>query len=162
MSRRSSQLRILRFARDDRKREGFTLIELLVVIAIIATLASVVAPSIFGHVGDARQNAAKSQIEIFGLALDSYGLDNSSYPTSDQGLGALRETPVTGEAPRNWRGPYLRKAVPNDPWGRPYVYVAPGRVNAQSYDLYTLGRDGRAGGTGEDADVTSWGGPVSP
>jgi general secretion pathway protein G len=120
----------------------------------------VVAPAVFGHVSDARQNAAKSQIEILGLALDSYNLDNGGYPTTEQSLGALRESPVAGEAPRNWRGPYLKKAVPNDPWGRPYIYVGPGRVNTQSYDLYSLGRDGRIGGAGEDADLTSWGGAV--
>ena len=93
-------------------REGFTLIELVVVIAIIATLASVVGPAVFGHVADARTSAARSQVEIFGLALDSYSLDNGSFPTTEQGLGALRESPVLGEAPRNWRGPYLRQSLP--------------------------------------------------
>ncbi|MBA2684236.1 MAG: type II secretion system major pseudopilin GspG [Gemmatimonadaceae bacterium] len=143
-------------------RAGFTLIELLVVIAIIATLAAVVAPSIFRNVGDAKVNAAKSQVEIFALALDSYRIDNDVYPTSDQALTALRTLPATGDAPRNWRGPYLRKAVPLDPWGRAYIYVAPGKENVTAYDLYSLGRDGKIGGDGEDADVTSWGGPVHP
>jgi len=143
-------------------RRGFTLIELLVVIAIIAALAGVVAPAVFGHVSDARHSAAKSQVEIFALALDSYNLDNDYYPSTEQGLSALRVLPALGAAPRNWRGPYLRKAVPLDPWGRPYIYVAPGRANPGSYDLYTLGRDGSIGGTGEDADVTSWGGEVLP
>ena len=144
------------------KRRAFTLIELLVVIAIIATLAAVVAPQVFRNVGDAKASAAKSQIEIFALALDAYRLDNDQYPSSDQGLAALRVTPTTGDLPRNWRGPYLRKTVPLDPWGRPYVYLAPGKVNAGTYDLYSLGRDGKVGGDGEDADVTSWGGPVTP
>lgn len=139
---------------------GFTLIELLVVIAIIATLAAVVAPAIFRNVGDAKVNAAKSQVEIFALALDSYRIDNDLYPSGDQNLGALRTLPTTGDAPRNWRGPYLRKAVPLDPWGRPYLYVAPGKENPTSYDLYSLGRDGKVGGDGEDADITSWGGVV--
>jgi len=143
-------------------RHGFTLIELLVVIAIIATLAAVVAPQVFRNVGDAKASAAKSQIEIFALALDSYRVDNDTYPSTDQGLAALRTMPTTGDVPRNWRGPYLRKTVPLDPWGRPYVYVAPGRENAQSYDLYSLGRDGKVGGDGEDADITSWGGAVHP
>jgi general secretion pathway protein G len=150
-------------------RPGFTLIELLVVIAIIATLAGVVAPAVFRNVGDAKADAAKSQLEIFALALDSYRVDNDAYPTSEQGLAALRTMPTAptagstmGDPPRNWRGPYLRKVVPSDPWGRPYVYVSPGRENATSYDLYTLGRDGKLGGEGEDADVTSWGGPVRP
>ena len=143
-------------------RRGFTLIELLVVIAIIATLAAVVAPAVFRNVGDAKVNAARSQIELFALALDAYRLDNDVYPETVQGLAALRTLPPTGEAPRNWRGPYLRKTVPPDPWGRAYVYVSPGVENAASYDLYTLGRDGKTGGEGEDADLTSWGEPVRP
>lgn len=143
------------------RRGGFTLIELLVVIAIIATLAAVVAPEIFRNVSDAKVTAATSQLGIFSLALDSYRLDNSQYPTTAQGLQALR-TPPPGRSggPLNWRGPYLRKDVPLDPWGRPYVYVAPGVTNPDAYDLYTLGRDGAVGGAGEDADLTSWGGPV--
>jgi general secretion pathway protein G len=141
---------------------GFTLIELLVVIAIIATLAAVVAPAVFHHVGDAKTEAAKSQIEIFSLALDSYRLDNDSYPTTEQGLSALRTMPQAGSRPRNWRGPYLRKEVPLDPWGRSYVYTAPGKANPASYDCYTLGRDGKVGGEDEDADITSWGGAVVP
>lgn len=146
------------------RREGFTLIELLVVIAIIATLAAVVAPTIFQNVGDAKVGAAKSQIESFALALDSYRLDNSVYPSTTQGLEALRTMPAPdAEAPpMNWRGPYLRRTVPLDPWGRPYVYQSPGTVNPTSYDLYTLGRDGKIGGSGEDADITSWGGAVHP
>lgn len=144
------------------RRRGFTLIELLVVIAIIATLAAVVAPQVFRNVGDAKASAAKSQVEIFALALDSYRLDNDVYPTSDQGLAALRTLPTSGDLPRNWRGPYLRKTVPLDPWGRPYVFVAPGKENPGSYDLYSLGRDGKVGGEGEDADITSWGGAVKP
>jgi general secretion pathway protein G len=130
---------------------------MLVVLAIIAVLAAVVGPEIFRNVGDANAGAARSQIEMLGLALDQYRLDNHAYPGTEQGLQALRVAPTAGEAPRAWRGPYLRRAVPADPWGRPYVYVAPGRANPQGYDLYTLGRDGREGGTGEDADVTSWG-----
>jgi general secretion pathway protein G len=135
---------------------------LLVVIAIIATLAAVVAPSIFRNVGDAKASATKSQIEIFSLALNSYRLDNDTYPTSDQGLEALRTAPATGDIPRNWKGPYLSRVVPLDPWGRAYVYVSPGRANPTSFDLYSFGRDGRLGGDGEDADITSWGGAVQP
>jgi general secretion pathway protein G len=143
-----------------RRRRGFTLIELLVVIAIIATLAAVVAPAVFRNVGDAKTSVAKSQIEIFAIALNSYRLDNDEYPTAERGLEALRTLPVGGEAPRNWKGPYLSRVVPLDPWGRPYIYVAPGTENPTSFDLYTLGRDGKPGGEGEDADITSWGGPV--
>lgn len=143
-----------------RSESGFTLIELMVVIAIIATLAAVVAPAVFHHVSDAKAEAARSQIEIFSLALDSYRLDNDTYPTTEQGLAALRAIPTVGSQPRNWRGPYLRKEVPLDPWGRAYVYGAPGKANPASYDCYTLGRDGKVGGEGEDADITSWGGAV--
>ena len=143
-----------------RDRSGFTLIEILVVLAIIATLAALVGPSVFRNVGDSRAQAARSQLELFALALEQYRLDNHVYPASDQGLAALRTLPAAGEPPRNWRGPYLRRVVPDDPWKRAYIYVAPGRENPESYDLYSLGRDGRAGGEGEDADVTSWGGPV--
>ena len=146
--------------RASRRRRGFTLIELIVVIAIIATLASVVGPSLFGNVGDAKVNAARSQLQIFALALDSYRLDNDQYPSSEQGLGALRALPSSGEAAKNWRGPYLRQGVPLDPWGRAYLYASPGISNPEAYDLYSLGRDGRVGGTGEDADVTSWNGAV--
>lgn len=143
-------------------RPAFTLIELLVTIAIIAILAAIVAPSVFRNVGDAKASAARSQIEILALALDAYRLDNDVYPPSEQGLAALRTLPTAGEIPRNWRGPYLRRTVPLDPWGRPYVYVVPGRANPTSYDLYTFGRDGTIGGEGEDADITSWGEPVEP
>src|SRR5215211_503890 len=121
-------------------RRGFTLIELLVVIAIIATLAGIVAPAVFRNVGDAKASAAKSQLEMLALALNSYRLDNDRFPSTEQGLQALRAMPAvadaeSGELPRNWRGPYLSRVVPPDPWGRPYVYTAPGRVNPQSFDL---------------------------
>jgi general secretion pathway protein G len=136
------------------------MLELLVTLAIIATLAAVVAPMLFRHVGDARTRSAQSQLQVLGLALDSYRLDNGAYPTVDQGLQALRVRPTTGEVSGSWRGPYVRQEIPDDPWGRPFVYLQPGVENPDAYDLFTLGRDGRAGGEGEDADVTSWGGPV--
>ncbi|HEY0778982.1 MAG TPA: type II secretion system major pseudopilin GspG [Gemmatirosa sp.] len=146
-------------------RHGFTLIEMIVVIAIIAALAAVVAPAIFRNVGDAKAGAAKSQLEVFNLALQQYRLDTDAFPTTEQGLAALRTPPVApgadGQPVHNWRGPYLTRAIPPDPWGRLYHYAAPGAANPGSYDLYTLGRDGAPGGTGEDADLTSWGGPVT-
>ena len=151
---------MLRRTRRRRRRTGFTLIELLVVIAIIATLASVIAPAIFSNVGESRRSAARSQIQILSLALDSYRLDNDALPTSAEGLEALRSLP-SGDNARNWKGPYVRQLIPNDPWGRPYIYVSPGMANPNAFDLYTLGKDGRPGGTGEDADITSWNGPVS-
>lgn len=143
-----------------RHERGFTIIEMIVVIVMIAVLAGLVGPMIFGNVGDARLQGARTQIEMFGLGLDAYRLDNDQYPTTDQGLAALRTAPSLDPPPPRWRGPYLRKEVPADPWGRPYVYTAPGHTNPTSYDLYSLGRDGRRGGTDEDADVTSWGGVV--
>ncbi|MGH7674512.1 MAG: type II secretion system major pseudopilin GspG [Gemmatimonadales bacterium] len=139
--------------RPEPKQTGFTLIELLVVIAVIAILAGLVGPMVFRNVGDAKTSAAKAQLELFGLALDQYRLDNDYYPSTVQGLEALRSAP-TGEPPvRNWRGPYLRKPVPLDPWGRAYVYRSPGEANPQGYDLVTYGRDGKPGGEGEDADI---------
>lgn len=143
-----------------KSRRGFTLVELLVVIAIVATLATVVAPSLFRNVSDARGSAAKAQVQTLALALDTYRLDSFEYPTTAQGLGALRADPGQAGAASRWRGPYLQQEVPLDPWGRPFHYRSPGIVNPASYDLYTLGRDGLVGGEGEDADVTSWNGPV--
>lgn len=139
------------------RKHGFTLIELLVVITVIAILAGLVAPMVFRNVGDAKVSAARAQVELFALALDQYRLDNDYYPATAQGLAALRGRPAGDPEARNWRGPYLRKALPLDPWGRAYVYKSPGEVNPESYDLVSLGRDGQLGGTGEDADVTSWG-----
>jgi len=142
-------------ARTNGGRSGFTLIEMMVVLAIIGTLAMLVGPSILRNVGDANVTAAKTQIETFAVALDAYRLDAGSYPTTEEGLSAMRVQPLGGRP--GWRGPYLRKSVPMDPWGRPYVYAAPGVHNPDSYDLYTLGRDGLPGGEGENADITSWG-----
>jgi general secretion pathway protein G len=133
------------------KRHGFTLLELIVVIIVLGLLVGLVAPQVFGRVGEAKDVAARTQMALIGTALDNYRLDHGSYPASaTQGLGALRAAP--GGA-TTWRGPYLRKDVPRDPWGRAYVYRSPGERNPNGYDLATLGRDGKAGGTGEDADV---------
>jgi len=136
-----------------RSTRGFTLVELLVVLVVIAVLAGLVGPMVFRNVGDAKVTAAKAQLELFGLALDQYRLDNDYYPSTAQGLEALRTAPSGEPEARNWRGPYLKKAVPGDPWGRPYVYRSPGEENPAAYDLISYGRDGRPGGTDEDADV---------
>lgn len=138
-------------------KPGFTLIEMMVVIAIIGTLAMLVGPSVLRNVGDANVATARTQIEILSAALEAYRLDTNGYPATDQGLDALRVQPTGVAAPAGWRGPYLRRSVPLDPWGRPYLYLSPGLANPESYDLYTLGRDNRPGGEGEDADITSWG-----
>jgi general secretion pathway protein G len=130
------------------KSKGFTLLELLVVIVIIGLLAGYVAPRYFGQVGKSEVQVARAQIDSLEKALDQYRLDTRHYPTAEQGLEALNTKPAN-EA--NWSGPYLKKAVPNDPWGRAYVYHVPGSKG--EFDLYSLGRDGKPGGTGEDADI---------
>jgi general secretion pathway protein G len=147
---------ILRRSDDGaRPRDGFTLIEVLVVIVVISVLAALVAPNVFRHVGTAKDAAAKSQIEMMGGALDAYRLDNGRYPETDQGLEALWEEPQTEPRPSNWRGPYLRKKVPLDPWGHAYLYANPGVINVRSYDLASLGADGAPGGVGDDADIVN-------
>jgi general secretion pathway protein G len=135
------------------RRSGFTLLELVVVIIVLGLLAGIVAPQIIGRLSEAKSTTARTQIELLSVALDGYRLDNGSYPTTEQGLAALREKPTRAPIPANWRGPYLRKTVPMDPWGRPYLYRVPGERNPSAFDLESLGRDGKVGGEGEDADV---------
>jgi general secretion pathway protein G len=137
-----------------RSARGFTLIELLVVIAVLGLLAGLVGPRIVGHVSEARSTTARTQIDLLGVALDSYRLDNGSYPTTEQGLAALRDRPTREPIPTNWRGPYLRKAVPLDPWGRPYIYTSAQAQAATEFELQTFGKDGKPGGHGEDKDVS--------
>ncbi len=134
-----------------RKEKGFTLVEILVVIIIIGLLAALVGPRLFGKVGTAKLSAAKAQIELFGTALDTFRLDVGRYPTTEEGLKALREKPSGVEG---WHGPYLPKEIPLDPWRRPYVYKSPGEH--EEYDLISLGLDGVEGGEGENQDVVSW------
>lgn len=135
-----------------RRRRGLTLIELIVVLVVIGLLAGLVAPQILGRVSDARITTAKTQIELLGVALENYKLDNGVYPGTQQGLEALRTRPSGAPDARNWRGPYLKKAVPADPWGRAYIYRSPGDKDRSGFDLQTLGRDGKPGGSDEDAD----------
>ena len=124
--------------------------ELLVVMVIIGLLSGYVAPRMFGQISKAETKAAQAQINSLQKALDQYRIDTGAYPPTSLGLRALTQA---GSHPR-WAGPYLTKSVPPDPWGRPYVYRSPGEHG--EYDLLSLGRDGRVGGTGDDADVTSW------
>jgi general secretion pathway protein G len=142
--------------RTSRLARGFTLIELMVVIIVLGLLAGLVAPRIIGRVSEAKSASARTQIELLGVALDNYRLDTGGYPTTEQGLAALEAKPTTDPMPTNWRGPYLRKGVPADPWDRPYLYRSPGTESGRGYDLLTLGADGVPGGQGEDADITSW------
>jgi general secretion pathway protein G len=136
-------------ARKPRTR-GFTLIELLVVVVIIGLLAGFVAPRYFGQVGKSEVNVAKAQIDALEKALDQYRLATGHYPSVEQGLVALVNRPA--DEPK-WDGPYLRKDVPLDPWGRAYIYRIPGEKG--DFDLVSYGRDGQPGGSGENADITN-------
>jgi len=127
------------------------LLELLVVMVIIGLLAGYVGPRFFGQIGKSEVKVARAQLDALQKALDQYRIDAGHYPSSEQGLAALREKPVD-EA--RWAGPYLSKAVPKDPWGHDYQYRSPGEHG--EYDLLSFGHDGRPGGDGEDADLTSW------
>jgi general secretion pathway protein G len=130
------------------RSKGFTLLELLVVIVIIGLLAGYVAPRYFSQVGKSEIQVAKAQIESLEKALDQYRLDVRRYPSAEEGLAALVAKPANAQT---WSGPYLKKAVPSDPWGRPYVYRTPGQKG--EFDVISYGRDGKPGGTGDDADI---------
>lgn len=133
-------------------QRGFTLIELLVVLAIIAMLAGLVGPQVMSRLGGAKSQTAQVQIRDFEQAMEMFMLDVGRYPSSDEGLEALVRDP--GNA-NGWNGPYLRRSsIPEDPWGREYNYRYPGEHGP--FDIYSLGRDGSPGGTGEDAEVNSW------
>ena len=130
---------------------GFTLLELLVVMVIIGLLAGYVGPRYFSQIGKTERSTARAQIEGLSRALDTYRLDVGHYPTAEQGLAALMAAPAN-EA--KWAGPYLQKSLPQDPWGRPYIYRHPSATAWQDYDLMSLGKDGQAGGEGDAADVS--------
>lgn len=129
---------------------GFTLLELLVVVVIIGVLAAFVAPRYFGQVGKSEVNIAKAQIDALEKALDQYRLDVGRYPSKELGLKALVERPPSEP---KWNGPYLRKDVPLDPWGKPYAYKIPGEKS--EIELLSYGKDGQPGGSGEAADITN-------
>jgi general secretion pathway protein G len=140
--------------KKDRLRKGsrgFTLIELMIVVVILGLLAAFVAPKFFGKMSTAKLKAAKVQIEMFGTALDAFRLDVGRYPTTEEGLKALREKPSGVD---KWEGPYLPKEIPQDPWGNAYVYRSPSEHG--DYEIMSYGLDKVEGGEGENQDVVSW------
>jgi general secretion pathway protein G len=150
-TRRVARSRTSRSAEAVRGRRGFTLLELLVVMVIIGLLAAYVAPRYFSQVGRSEVRSAQAQVAALRNALDAYRLDMGNYPTTEQGLAALSTRPQNAA---RWNGPYLQRAVPPDPWGRPYQYRSPGEHG--EFDLLSLGKDGQPGGSAEAADITSW------
>lgn len=131
--------------------KGFTLTELLVVLVIIGLLAALVGPVLYQRINPAKQSVARAQIENFMSALDSYFLDTGKFPTQQQGLAALR---VRQEGDAKWNGPYLKKDIPSDPWGNPFVYRSPGKNGG--YEIISNGADGKEGGEGDNVDINSW------
>lgn len=132
-------------------QSGFTLIELLVVLVILGLLIGYVGPKYFSQLGKSEVKVARAQISAFAKALDQYRLDVGRYPSTEQGLNALVARP---DSEPKWEGPYLEKAVPKDPWGKPYLYKNPGEHG--DYDLFSLGKDGAPGGSGDNVDITNW------
>jgi general secretion pathway protein G len=132
-------------------RSGFTLVELLVVMIIIGLLAALVGPRFIRQEEKAKIKATKAQIELFGTALDTFRLDVGRYPRAEEGLEALRTKPGGLE---RWDGPYLKKELPLDPWGKAYVYKSPGEHGP--FDIISYGADGAPGGEGDNRDITSW------
>ncbi|WP_192497275.1 type II secretion system major pseudopilin GspG [Vreelandella utahensis] len=133
---------------------GFTLIEIMVVMVILGLLVALVAPNIMGRGDEARVTAAEAQLRNISSALDLYRLDNSHYPSTEQGLEALVEKPTGSPEPSNWNPEGYMNAIPKDPWGNEYQYVQPGSEGP--YDLYSYGADGREGGEGVNADISVW------
>jgi general secretion pathway protein G len=138
--------------RAGRRSHGFTLLELLVVMVIIGLLVGYVGPRYFSQIGKSEAKAARAQIDGLEKALDQYRLDTGHYPSAEQGLNALNERPSNEP---NWAGPYLKRALPLDPWGRPYIYKMPGE-RGSDFDLLSLGKDGQPGGQGDAADIGNW------
>jgi general secretion pathway protein G len=133
-----------------RRQNAFTLVEMLLVLVILAVLAAIVIPKFSGRTQQAKEAAAKTQIKSIELALDSYEVDTGGYPQGAAGLNALVDEP---NGVQNWKGPYLKQGIPNDPWGNAYSFVCPGRNNPKGYDLSSMGPDGRVGG---DDDIVNW------
>ncbi|QDQ25411.1 type II secretion system protein GspG [Chitinimonas arctica] len=134
-----------------RRQIGFTLLELLIALVIIGLLVGVVGPNLFKNLGKSEVTTAQQQIDALSKALEQYRLDTGHFPRTEQGLASLMAQP--SDEPR-WRGPYLKKAVPPDPWGQPYQYRSPGS-NSRDFDLLSNGPSGRPGGTGDNAPITN-------
>jgi len=137
--------------RQPPRGRGFTLLELLVVMVILGLLAGYVAPKYFGQIGKSEIKTAKAQIGAFESALDQFRLDTGHYPTTEQGLAALVTRPANEP---KWAGPYLKKAIPADPWGRPYIYRLPGEQGGD-FDIVSYGKDAQPGGSGDAEDITN-------
>ncbi|GLR12251.1 type II secretion system major pseudopilin GspG [Chitinimonas viridis] len=134
-----------------RSSRGFTLLELLIALVIIGLLVGVVGPNLFKNLGKSEITTARSQIDAISKAVEAYRLDNGHFPRNEQGLAALTQPP---SGVSTWRGPYLKKAAPPDPWGNAYQYRIPGS-NGREFEVLSLGRDGRPGGAAEDADLSN-------
>jgi len=134
-----------------KKQQAFTLLELLVVLVIIGLLAGYVGPRYFSQIGKSETKTARAQIDSLEKALDQYRIDVGHYPSTEQGLAALNTKPSNET---KWGGPYLKKAVPFDPWGKPYMYRQPGEHG--ELDLFSYGKDGQPGGAGDAEDVVNW------
>ncbi len=135
-----------------RVQRGFTLLELVVVLVILGTLAALVGPRLVGHSTEARITAAKTQIELFRQGLETFRMHAGRYPSTQEGLEALQTQP---QGLANWRGPYLSRGIPKDPWGNAFVYKSPGD-QGREYEIVSLGSDAQPGGSGEAADLVSW------
>ncbi len=140
--------------RTRRRESGFTLIEMMVVMVIIGLLVALVGPNLIGQGEKAKVKAARAQIEMLGTSLDTFRLDVGRYPTTQEGLAALRQRPFGTD---RWDGPYLKKDIPRDPWDHPYNYRSPGE-GGRPYDLLSYGADGGPGGDGDNRDITSYDG----
>ena len=138
------------------RTSAFTLVQLLIVITVVVILAGVAAPRLLRQQEKARRTQATDDIDELGLALDRYANHNGTYPSTEQGLKALWEKPISPPVPSNWQGSYLDKPILKDPWGNDYVYIYPGRHNKNDYDLLSYGKDGMAGGKGDNEDIVNW------